>query len=79
MNSDLLSEAGAALYGPRWQSELARAINVSDRTIRRWLANDDVPPATINSELLPLLEAKAAEANTIARKIRRVTKQGDNR
>lgn len=78
MNTKLLSEAGAALYGPRWQSELGRALNVSDRTMRRWLAADDVPPV-VNYDLMPLLEAKAAEINKIATKIRWITKQGDNR
>ena len=28
-------EIGEALFGPRWQSELARALEMSDRHIRR--------------------------------------------
>jgi hypothetical protein len=42
MNS-LLKRCGEALYGPRWQSELARGLDVSDRTVRRWAAGDAVP------------------------------------
>lgn len=45
MSSKLLRDAGEALYGPRWQSDLARDLNVSDRTMRRWLSGaDDLPP-----------------------------------
>lgn len=35
---DLLIECGRALYGPLWQSALSRDLGVSDRTMRRWLA-----------------------------------------
>lgn len=34
----LLKDAGEALYGPRWQSELARDLGISDRTMRRMVA-----------------------------------------
>lgn len=45
MSSKLLRDAGEALYGPRWQSDLARDLHVADRTMRRWLAGaDDMPP-----------------------------------
>lgn len=29
-----------SLYGPRWQTKLARALPVNDRTVRRWLSGD---------------------------------------
>lgn len=32
-----LAQCGRALYGGRWRSALARAIGVSDRTVRRWV------------------------------------------
>ncbi len=38
-----LRKAGPALYGERWQSELARALGVTDRTIRRWLGGGAIP------------------------------------
>jgi NOL1/NOP2/fmu family ribosome biogenesis protein len=34
---------GSALFGPRWQSEMARVIGVNDRSIRRWAAGRDIP------------------------------------
>lgn len=45
IGESLLHQVGEALYGSRWQSELARAIAVSDRTVRRWATGTDaVPP-----------------------------------
>ena len=36
MNRDKLREIGAALYGPRWQSALARDLNVHRDSVRGW-------------------------------------------
>ena len=33
-----LRKIGEQLYGPRWQSKLARALPVSPRTVRYWLS-----------------------------------------
>ena len=33
----LLSRIGEALYGDRWQTQLARALGISSRTVRRWV------------------------------------------
>jgi DNA-binding transcriptional regulator LsrR (DeoR family) len=33
---DLLERIGKALYGDRWQTQLAKALGMSDRTVRRW-------------------------------------------
>lgn len=33
-----LSSLGERLYGPRWQTKLARVLPVSTRTIRYWLS-----------------------------------------
>lgn len=44
MSPALLHSIGNALYGPRWQSELARDLGVSDRTVRRWSAGEHQVP-----------------------------------
>lgn len=44
MTPALLHSIGNALYGPRWQSELARDLGVSDRTVRRWSAGEHQVP-----------------------------------
>jgi hypothetical protein len=54
-----LRDAGEALYGPRWQSDLARDLGVAGRTMRRWLAGaDDIPPG-VALDLWRLCEEKA--------------------
>lgn len=46
-NQDLLRRAGEATFGTRWQSEVARMLSVTVRTVQRWAAgttpmSDDV-------------------------------------
>lgn len=60
MSSKLLRDTGEALYGPRWQTDLARDVNVSDRTMRRWVAGADDLPAGVAFDLLRLCEERAA-------------------
>lgn len=38
MTPKLLRQVGEALYGPRWQTDLADALGVGDRTMRHWLS-----------------------------------------
>jgi hypothetical protein len=38
MTPEELRSIGERLYGPRWQTSLARALPVNPRTIRSWLS-----------------------------------------
>jgi hypothetical protein len=38
-----IADIGTELYGSRWQTELAKTLKVSDRTVRRWAAGSGVP------------------------------------
>lgn len=40
MTTKLLKDAGEALYGPQWQSAIARDLGISDRHIRRMIAGE---------------------------------------
>lgn len=66
MTADLLRVVGPALYGPRWQSEVARDLSVSVRTVQRWLA-DDAMPADVPDRLRPLVRARLAELESARR------------
>lgn len=68
--SRLLVEAGEALYGPRWQSELARDLQVSDRTMRRWVAGTTDVPAGLYLDLLRLTQERAAVLDALADRLR---------
>jgi transcriptional regulator GlxA family with amidase domain len=68
--SRLLAEAGEALYGPRWQSELARDLEVSIRTMQRWAAGTTDVPAGLYVDLLRLTQERAAVLDDLAPRLR---------
>jgi len=51
---------GKALYGPRFQRELAEALGVNERTMRRWVAGDTSPPESVLDDLKALARERAA-------------------
>lgn len=53
---ELLVATGEALFGPRWQSNLARELGVYDRTMRRWAAGDGIPD-DLPARLAPVVQA----------------------
>jgi hypothetical protein len=69
MTADLLREAGVALYGPRWQSDLARDLEVADRTVRRWDAGDYPIPARTWSDIRELMKDRRAMLASVRRKL----------
>lgn len=51
-----LEAAGKALFGDRWQTDLSRALGLSDaRRIRQWMAKDRKIPAGIWADICGLL------------------------
>ncbi len=70
MSSKLLADAGAALYGPRWQTDLARDLSVSDRTVRRWAAGTADVPVGAYLDLWRLVEERAADLMVLAPKLK---------
>lgn len=71
MSQILLSKCGEALYGPRWQSELSRDLDVDDRTMRRWVAGDSQIPDGVNVDLLRLLTERAADIDGLIPQLKR--------
>lgn len=61
MTPAILRAAGEALYGPLWQCELARALGVTDRTVRRWLQGSRGIPLGLASDLVELLSKRQVE------------------
>ena len=57
-----------ALYGPRWQTKLARAVPVNPRTVRRWLAGERKIHPAIAERIRGLLAEKVAEMEPILSK-----------
>ena len=71
MSPTLLTKCGEALYGPRWQSELSRDLDVDDRTMRRWVSGDSPVPVGVNVDLLRLLTERAADIDDLVPQVKR--------
>jgi hypothetical protein len=54
------NDIGLSLYGHQWQSELARKLGVSSRTVRRWSAGEPVPD-TLREALRIICDEKRKE------------------
>lgn len=37
LSNCLIAEVGEALFGPRYRTDLAEALQVNERTVRRWV------------------------------------------
>ena len=57
MTADELGKIGEQLYGPRWQAKLARALPVSPRAVRYWLAGKRAIRPVIAERIRSLTEA----------------------
>lgn len=77
---EALCEVGAALYGERWQSPLARDLGVSDRTMRRWVngAWDKVVtlPEGLPRELAKLVELRIHSTEALRKRVVRLQRRG---
>ena len=61
-----LKLAGTALYGPRWQSALARDLGVSPRFIRFLAAGDKKIPDSCWRNIAALLDQKAQDCKEMS-------------
>jgi len=65
-DAEHLKIVGEALFGTQWQTDLARAIKVSSRSVRNWSAGAKMPEAAWKS-IAELCEIRAsAIVNVIA-------------
>lgn len=61
-----LETAGRALYGSAWQTPMAEALSVADRTVRRWYAGESRIPPGIWPELRKMLVSHSQTCRAIA-------------
>lgn len=59
--TNLITQYGRALYGARWQSLMAEALGVNERTVRRWGKGEYNVPDGVYEELRCVARAKAKE------------------
>ena len=64
-----LNQIGNELYGSCWQVRLAKRLDVTDRTIRRWVAGDTPVPPWVWNRLRELLYEHSQICTDIADRI----------
>lgn len=69
----LFRAIGAALYGPQWQGEMARQLNVNPTTLQRWVNGRFAIPLGIWNDLLPLVVARRAELDDLLLRLEEAT------
>lgn len=62
-----LATIGEALYGPRWQSELARALGVGLRRMQRWAAGDFAIPDGVRADIRALALRRLIDIRRVLR------------
>ena len=69
-NVELLIAAGRALYGDRWQTDLAAALGISDaRRVREWLSGARRIPPGIWSDIILLIDNRFSVMSEVREKI----------
>lgn len=71
MTENLLKRTGEALYGPRWQSEIARDLGISDRHVRRLAAGEDNLKPGMALDLWRITLERAAALEELAEELKR--------
>jgi hypothetical protein len=62
-----LETLGTFLFGPRWQTALARAIDRSDRQVRRWVAGERPVSIEASRRIEELVRAKHGQQMRVLR------------
>lgn len=68
-NNERLRELGEALFGPRWQTDVSRALGVTDRTVRDWVSGKTEVRDRILVELLAHARERERELGEIIDRI----------
>jgi len=69
MNRPTIREIGEALYGPLWQSPMARDLGVAVRTVQRWAAGDTEPAPGVWDDLRQLLAARGKQLDGLVKRL----------
>ena len=66
---ETLRSIGLTLYGPHWQSQLARDLGVAVRTCQRWASGEFNIPEGIKGELAIICAKRGGELEKWAREL----------
>lgn len=71
MKKETFIKTGVALLGPLWQTSLAKALKVNDRTVRRWISGEHPVPDGVSFDLLRLIEERIKTFHGLIQKIQK--------
>lgn len=78
MSTKLLQDAGEALYGPQWQTQLARDLGMSDRHMRRLAAGDAKVTSGIAMDLWRISLERLADLEEVVDRLKIAATPGNN-
>jgi plasmid maintenance system antidote protein VapI len=64
---------GEALYGPEWQSSLARALDLHRNSVARYATGTRPIPATVTTRLLALVADRQSALAQLLQQLRRAS------
>jgi nitrogen regulatory protein P-II 2 len=66
-DAELITAVGAALWGERWKSEMARALGVSRDSVQDWTTGRMRPRLGVYAELLAIVKSRRGELEDMER------------
>ena len=69
MNKELLIKTGEAAFGANWQTDLAKRLDISARSVRYWLSDERQMP-NLNNELVVLLNERKAKIDSVINELK---------
>jgi hypothetical protein len=66
-HSELFRTVGPLIWGNRWQTDMAQALGVTDRTVRRWVSGAAVPQPGVWMALAQLVQQRQRELAGVAK------------
>ena len=72
----LLQATGEALFGERWQTGIANALGISDRHVRRMLADDTTLSPGMALDLWRICEERAQDIDDVIERLKVTARPG---
>ncbi|MDT8895501.1 hypothetical protein RSO41_12625 [Halomonas sp. I1] len=74
LGPDALARAGQALFGDRWQTDIARELGIGDsRRVRQWMSGDRSIPHGVWGDIAELLRRRGSAALELADEIEKAS------
>jgi hypothetical protein len=70
-DAELFRLVGNHLWGSRWQTDMAIALGVNDRTVRRWVSGAETPRPGVWTELIEIIRERREELGEVIERVER--------